>query len=145
MTSPGSAGGPTPLLYLHGLSTGDFVPALEAFFGSGVGLSAPVIPRLVAAWQADYETFCRRDLSDRDYVYCWADRVHFRVRLEQARLCCLVIVGMRADGRKELVASQRRHPPTRPEPGVSGSWTTQGWAVLLDFLKKLTSTSEIRL
>jgi putative transposase len=93
-----------PLLYLHGLSTGDFVPALEAFFGSSAGLSAPVITRLVAAWQADYQAFCQRDLSDRDYVYCWADGVHFRVRLEQARLCCLVIVGVRADGTKELVA-----------------------------------------
>jgi putative transposase len=93
-----------PLLYLHGLSTGDFVPALEEFFGSGAGLSAPVITRLVAAWQADYEAFSRRDLSDRDYVYCWADGVHFRVRLEQARLCCLVMVGVRADGTKELVA-----------------------------------------
>jgi transposase-like protein len=93
-----------PLLYLHGLSTGDFVPALEAFFGSAAGLSAPVITRLVAAWQADYQAFCQRDLADRDYVYVWADGVHFRVRLEQARLCCLVIVGVRADGTKELVA-----------------------------------------
>ena len=93
-----------PLLYLHGLSTGDFVAALEGFFGSGAGLSAPVITRLVAAWQADHQAFCQRDLSDRDYVYCWADGVHFRVRLEQARLCCLVIVGVRADGTKELVA-----------------------------------------
>jgi putative transposase len=93
-----------PLLYLHGLSTGDFVPALEAFFGSAAGLSAPVITRLAATWQAEYETFCRRDLSQVDYVYVWADGVHFRVRLEQARLCCLVIVGVRADGRKELVA-----------------------------------------
>src|SRR5512132_717356 len=93
-----------PLLYLHGLSTGDFVPALEEFFGSGAGLSAPVITRLVAAWQADYEAFSRRDLSDRDYVYVWADGVHFQVRLEQARLCCLVLVGVRADGTKELVA-----------------------------------------
>jgi transposase-like protein len=93
-----------PLLYLHGLSTGDFVAALEGFFGSQAGLSAPVITRLIAAWQADYQAFCQRDLSDRDYVYCWADGVHFRVRLEQARLCCLVIVGVRADGTKELVA-----------------------------------------
>jgi putative transposase len=93
-----------PLLYLHGLSTGDFVPALEGFFGSAAGLSASVITRLVASWQADYQAFCQRDLSDRDYVYCWADGVHFRVRLEQARLCCLVIVGVRADGTKELVA-----------------------------------------
>jgi putative transposase len=93
-----------PLLYLHGLSTGDFVPALEAFFGSSAGLSAAVITRLVAAWQADYQAFAERELTDRDYVYIWADGVHFRVRLEQARLCCLVIVGVRADGTKELVA-----------------------------------------
>ena len=93
-----------PLLYLHGLSTGDFVPALEAFFGSAVGLSAAAVGRLLVAWQADYQAFCQRDLSDHDYVYVWADGVHFRVRLEQARLCCLVIVGVRADGTKELVA-----------------------------------------
>jgi putative transposase len=93
-----------PLLYLHGLSTGDFVPALEAFYGSAAGLSAAAVGRLLASWQADYQAFCQRDLSDRDYVYVWADGIHFRVRLEQARLCCLVIVGVRADGTKELVA-----------------------------------------
>jgi transposase-like protein len=91
-----------PLLYLHGLSTGDFAPALEAFSGSSAGLSAAAIGRLLAAWQADHQTFCQRDLTERDYVYVWADGVHFRVRLEQARLCCLVIV--RVDGTKELVA-----------------------------------------
>ena len=93
-----------PLLYLHGLSTGDFVPALEAFFGSAAGLSASVVTRLVAQWQADYQAFCRRDLAERDYVYIWADGLHFRVRLGQAHLCCLVMVGVRADGTKELVA-----------------------------------------
>jgi len=93
-----------PLLYLHGLSTGDFVPALEAFFGSSAGLSAAAVGRLLAGWQTDYQAFSQRDLSDRDYVYVWADGVHFRVRLEQARLCCLVIVGVRADGTKDLVA-----------------------------------------
>jgi putative transposase len=93
-----------PLLYLHGLSTGDFVPALEGFFGSAAGLSAAAVGRLLGAWQADYQVFCGRDLTDRDYVYIWADGVHFRVRLEQARLCCLVMVGVRADGTKELVA-----------------------------------------
>jgi putative transposase len=93
-----------PLLYLHGLSTGDFVPALEAFFGSATGLSASAVGRLLTGWQADYQAFCQRDLADRDYVYVWADGIHFRVRLEQARLCCLVIVGVRADGTKELVA-----------------------------------------
>jgi putative transposase len=93
-----------PLLYLHGLSTGDFVPALEAFFGSAAGLSAAAVGRLLSGWQADYQAFAGRDLTDRDYVYVWADGVHFRVRLEQARLCCLVIVGVRVDGTKELVA-----------------------------------------
>ena len=93
-----------PLLYLHGLSTGDFVPALEAFFGSAAGLSASAIGRLLTAWQADYQAFCQRDLAERDYVYVWADGLHFRVRLEQAHLCCLVLVGVRADGTKELVA-----------------------------------------
>ena len=93
-----------PLLYLHGLSTGDFVPALEAFFGSAAGLSAAAVGRLLAGWQADHEVFSDRDLTDRDYVYVWADGIHFKVRLEQARLCCLVLVGVRADGTKELVA-----------------------------------------
>jgi len=60
-----------PLLYLHGLSTGDFVPALEAFFGSAAGLSAAAITRLVAAWQGEYESFCRRDLAEVDYVSIW--------------------------------------------------------------------------
>ena len=55
-----------PLLYLHGLSPGDFVPALEAFFGSTGGLSAAAVGRLLGAWQADYQAFCGRDLSDRD-------------------------------------------------------------------------------
>jgi len=94
-----------PLLYLHGLSGGDFVPALEAFFGTAAGLSASVVTRLVEQWQAERAAFARRDLRGVDYVYCWADGVHFNVRLgEQGRLCCLVIVGVRADGRKELVA-----------------------------------------
>jgi putative transposase len=94
-----------PLLYLHGLSGGDFVPALEAFFGTAAGLSASVVTRLVEQWQAERAAFARRDLGGVDYVYCWADGIHFNVRLgEQGRLCCLVIVGVRADGRKELVA-----------------------------------------
>src|SRR5215216_3460037 len=94
-----------PLLYLHGLSSSDFVPALEELVGSTAGLSASVITRLTTQWQAEREAFAQRDLSEVDYVYCWADGVHFSIRLgEQGRLCCLVIVGVRADGRKELVA-----------------------------------------
>jgi putative transposase len=93
-----------PLLYLHGLSTGDFAPALSEFFGSSAGLSPSVITRLTTQWQAEHRAFMDRDLSDRDYVYVWVDGVHFNVRLEQDRLCCLVIVGVRLDGTKELVA-----------------------------------------
>jgi putative transposase len=93
-----------PLLYLHGLSSMDFVPALEAFFGAAAGLSASVITRLTTQWQVEREAFLQRDLSERDYVYCWADGIHFNLRLEEGRLCCLVIVGVRADGTKELVA-----------------------------------------
>ncbi len=94
-----------PLLYLHGLSSSDFVPALEELFGSAAGLSASVITRLCEQWQAERKAFAQRDLQGVDYVDCWADAVHFSIRLgEQGRLCCLVIVGVRADGRKELVA-----------------------------------------
>ncbi len=93
-----------PLLYLHGLSSLDFVPALERFFGAAAGLSASVVTRLTVQWQAEREAFLARNLADRDYVYCWADGIHFNLRLEDGRLCCLVIVGVRADGTKELVA-----------------------------------------
>jgi len=93
-----------PLLYLRGLSTGDFAPALAQFLGSEAGLSASTVQRLTESWQAEHEGWCRRDLSGVDYVYWWADGVHFNVRLEEDRLCCLVIVGVRLDGTKELVA-----------------------------------------
>lgn len=93
-----------PVLYLRGLSTGDFAPALLEFFGSDVGLSATSITRLVETWADEYTAFTRRDLSGDDHVYVWADGVHFRIRLEENRLCCLVVVGVRADGSKELLA-----------------------------------------
>ncbi|GAA4574305.1 IS256 family transposase [Micromonospora coerulea] len=93
-----------PLLYLHGLSTGDFVPALESFLGSAAGLSSATITRLTKQWGEDYHAFCARDLSQVDYVYVWADGVHVNVRLDEEKLCLLVIVGVRADGTKELVA-----------------------------------------
>jgi len=93
-----------PLMYLHGMSSGDFTPALGEFFGSEAGLSPSVITRLTTVWQEDCRRFANRSLADADYVYCWADGVHFNVRLEEDRLCCLVIVGVRADGTKELVA-----------------------------------------
>jgi putative transposase len=93
-----------PILYLRGLSTGDFAPALASFFGSEAGLSPSTISRLTIAWQAEHERWGRRDLSALDYVYWWVDGIHFRIRLEEDRLCCLVIVGVRPDGTKELVA-----------------------------------------
>src|SRR6478752_6288725 len=93
-----------PLLYLHGLSSGDFGPALEQFLGSGAGLSASTITRLTAQWQEEAAAFGRRDLSGTDYVYLWVDGIHLKVRLEQTKLCLLVMIGVRADGRKELVA-----------------------------------------
>src|SRR5947208_7795398 len=93
-----------PLLYLHGLSSGDFVPALGQFLGSAAGLSGPVITKLTETWQAEQRAFAARDLSGVDYVYLWADGIHVNIRLEEHKLCLLVMIGVRADGRKELVA-----------------------------------------
>jgi len=93
-----------PLLYLHGLSSLAVVPALEQFFGAAAGLSASVVTRLTQQWQAERRAFVERSLADRDDVYCWADGIHCNLRLADGRLCCLVIVGVRADGTKELVA-----------------------------------------
>ena len=93
-----------PLLYLHGLSTSDFGPALEQFLGSGAGLSATTITRLTSQWQDEAKSFQDRDLSGTDFVYLWVDGIHLKVRLEQEKLCLLVMIGVRADGRKELVA-----------------------------------------
>ena len=93
-----------PLLYLHGLSSGDFVPALGQFLGSTAGLSAPVITKLTETWKAEQRSFADRDLSGVDYVYLWVDGIHVNIRLEEHKLCLLVMIGVRADGRKELVA-----------------------------------------
>ena len=93
-----------PLLYLHGLSSGDFVPALEQFLGSAAGLSSATVTRLTKQWQDDHTAFQDRDLSDRDFVYVWADGVHPKVRLGQAHSCVLVLLGVRLDGTKELIA-----------------------------------------
>jgi len=92
-----------PLLYLHGLSGGDFVPALEQFLGSGAGLSASTITRLCEQWQDEQRAFAKRDLSQVDYVYVWADGIHVNIRLEEHKLCLLVLIGVRADGSKELI------------------------------------------
>jgi putative transposase len=115
-----------PLLYLHGLSSGDFAPALEEFFGTEAGLSPASITRLTEQWRAEREAFERRDLSGRDYVYVWVDGIHTKVRLGQDdRLCCLVVVGARLDGTKELIAVQDGYRESE-----------ESWAELLRDLKK---------
>jgi len=114
-----------PLMYLHGMSSGDFVPALEEFFGSAAGLSASVITRLTTDWQRERDQFAHRSLKDVDYVYLFADGIHFNVRLEEARLCALVIVGVRADGTKELVSITDGHRES-----------TESWADVLRGLKR---------
>src|SRR5438552_6249570 len=93
-----------PLLCLHGLSSEDFVTALGQFLGASAGLSPAVITRLTETWQAEQRAFAERDLSHVDYVYLWADGIHVNIRLEEHKLCLLVMIGVRADGRKELVA-----------------------------------------
>src|SRR5579875_565408 len=104
-----------PLLYLHGLSATGFVPALEHFPGSGAGLPAPAVTRLTEAWQEEYRRWWDRGLSGAGYVYCWAGGLHFGVRLDADRVCTLVVVGVRAGGKKELaaLAGGRASPPGR--------------------------------
>jgi len=115
-----------PILYLRGLSTGDFQAALPVLLGEdATGLSPTTITRLTASWEAEYHAWRRRDLHDVDYVYVWVDGVHFRVRLEEDRLCTLVMIGVRADGTKELIAV---------EDGYRES--TDSWATVLRDLKR---------
>ena len=92
-----------PLLYLHGLSSGDFVPALQGFFGSEAGLSSAAITRLSENWQQEHEHFMSRDLSERDYVYLWVDGIHTNVRL-----------------RRSVVLPGRSRSETRWHKGVGG-------------------------
>src|SRR4030081_1247638 len=113
------------VLYLRGISTKDFEPALAEFFGSEAGLSASTTQRLAGEGGEQVAAFQQRDLSQVDYVYLWADGVHFNIRLEHERLCCLVLIGARADGRKELVAV-----------GDGYRESTQSWSELLRDLKR---------
>ena len=94
-----------PWLYLKGLSTGDFSTALAALLGKDArGLSAATISRLKEVWKGEYERWSKRDLAGKEYVYLWADGVHFGVRLEDASQCILVVIGATVDGKKELLA-----------------------------------------
>ena len=96
-----------PVLYLRGISTGDFREALAALLGKGAAnLSPAAITRLVAGWQADYASWLKRDLSARRYVYVWADGVYLQARMEANAECMLVVIGATPEGKKELVGFQ---------------------------------------
>jgi putative transposase len=117
-----------PVLYLKGISTGDFQEALEKILGKEVvGLSAPTIVRLKQVWQEEYAQWKKRNLSEAEYVYWWADGIYCNVRLgDDKRICILVIIGARKDGRKEIVA-------------ISDGFreSTESWASLLREVKRL--------
>jgi transposase-like protein len=115
-----------PILYLRGLSTGDFRPALQGLLGDKAsGLSPTNIARLTAEWEKEYEEHRSRSLAEKDYVYVWVDGIHFNVRLEDDRLCTLVMIGARLDGTKELIAI---------EDGYRES--AESWATLLRGLRR---------
>ena len=115
-----------PILYLRGVSTGDFQEALSALLGKDVpNLSPAVISRLTAAWQADYDAWQKRDLSARRYVYVWADGVYLQARMEDNAECMLVLIGATPEGKKELVGFQT---------GVRES--AQSWRELLIDIKQ---------
>ena len=115
-----------PILYLKGVSTGDFAEALAALLGADAGgLSASTIARLKDVWADEHARWLKRDLSARRYVYFWADGIHVQARLEDAAQCLLVIIGATPEGRKELVGLI---------DGVRES--TQSWRELLLDLKR---------
>lgn len=94
-----------PCLYLKGISSGDFSEALAAILGKDVkGLSANNILRLKEVWQKDYSDWNKRDLSDKRYIYVWADGVYFNVRMDESRHCVLVLIGATESGEKEFLA-----------------------------------------
>ncbi len=96
-----------PVLYLRGVSTGDFQEALAALLGKGApNLSPSVIGRLTAEWQSEYERWQGRDLTARRYVYVWADGVYLQARMEDHAECMLVLIGATPEGKKELIGFQ---------------------------------------
>jgi len=120
-----------PWLYLKGVSTGDFTEALQSLLGPNCpGLSATTVTRLIATWQDEQQAWSRRDLSDKRYVYVWADGIYFNVRLEEDRQCILVLMGATADGKKELIAVQDGYRESEQ------SWTT----MLLDLKQRGLTT-----
>ena len=115
-----------PVLYLKGISTGDFSEVLKALLGSQAkGLSAGTISRLKQHWQEEHQSWSRRDLSLKHYVYIWADGVYFNIRGEEAKQCILVVIGVNDHGKKELIAI---------EEGYRES--TQSWTELLEDIRQ---------
>jgi transposase-like protein len=99
-----------PWLYLKGISTGDFPQALASLLGpDAAGLSATTVTRLKAHWEAEYGQWSKRSLEGKQYVYVWADGIHFNIRLEEDRQCILVLMGATAEGKKELIAIHDGH------------------------------------
>ena len=93
-----------PILYLKGISTGDFEETLAALLGRDApGLSASTIARLKEVWLDEHEHWSKRDLSAKRYVYVWADGIYLQARLEDAKQCILVIIGATPEGKKELL------------------------------------------
>ncbi len=94
-----------PWLYLKGISTGDFQEALQTLLGSEAkGLSVSTISRCKQIWEEEHETWSRRSLDNKRYVYIWADGVYFNIRNDDARQCILVIIGVTEQGHKEFIA-----------------------------------------
>jgi len=94
-----------PWLYLKGVSTSDFSEALAALLGpDATGLSASTVTRLKSCWEDEYRDWCKRSLEGKQYVYVWADGIHFNIRLEEDRQCILVLMGATEEGKKELIA-----------------------------------------
>ena len=94
-----------PWLYLKGISTGNFQEALPALVGPECpGLSANTITRLKSVWQEEYDVWSKRSLTDKEYVYIWADGIYSNVRLESDKVCLLVLIGVTKEGKKELLA-----------------------------------------
>ncbi len=99
-----------PWLYLKGISTGDFPQALASLLGpDAAGLSATTVTRLKACWEDEYGDWSKRRLEGKQYVYVWADGIHFNIRLEEDRQCILVLMGATPDGKKELIAVHDGH------------------------------------
>jgi|TARA_Y100000310_G_scaffold338380_1_gene427869 transposase-like protein len=124
-----------PVLYLKGISTGDFQSALASILGEGVvGLSATNITKLKSCWEDEYQHWSKRELRNKKYVYWWADGIHFNVRLDDERSCILLLMGADEEGNKELIAVQDGYRESK-----------QSWRELLMDLKARGLTDPAKL